>query len=62
MTLDEFLRQFGSGLDQGFSLLGLGVTFLAGIVASAVCPCTLPVGLGMASAAGASEAQSRRTG
>lgn len=62
MTLDEFLRQFGSGLDQGFSLLGLGVTFLAGIVASAVCPCTLPVGLGMASAAGASEAQSRRSG
>lgn len=62
MTLDELLRQFGSGLDQGSSLLGLGVTFLAGIVASAVCPCTLPVGLGMASAAGASEAQSRRSG
>jgi len=62
MTLDEFLRQFGSGLDQGFSLLGLGVTFLAGIVASAVCPCTLPVGLGMAGAAGASEAESRRSG
>lgn len=62
MTLDEFLRQFGAGLDQGVSLLGLGVTFLAGIVASAVCPCTLPVGLGVASAAGASEAESRRGG
>lgn len=62
MTLDEFLRQFGAGLDQGFSLLGLGVTFLAGIVASSVCPCTLPVGLGMASAAGASEAEWRRSG
>lgn len=62
MTLDEFLRQFGAGLDQGVSLLGLGVTFVAGIVASAVCPCTLPVGLGMASAAGASEAESRRGG
>lgn len=62
MTLDEFLRQFGSGLDNGISLVGLGVTFLAGIVASAVCPCTLPVGLGMASAAGASEAESRRSG
>lgn len=24
MTLDEFLRQFGSGLDQRFSLLGPG--------------------------------------
>lgn len=62
MTLDEFLRQFGSGLDQGFSLLGLGVVFLAGIVASGVCPCTLPVGLAMAGAAGASEAESRRSG
>lgn len=62
MTLDEFLRQFGSAIHQGTSPLGLGVTFLAGIVASAVCPCTLPVGLGMASAAGASEAQSRRSG
>lgn len=62
MTLDEFLRQFGSGLDNGISLVGLGVTFLAGIVASAICPCTLPVGLGMASAAGASEAESRRSG
>lgn len=62
MTLDEFLRQFGSGLDGGISLAGLGVVFLAGIVASGVCPCTLPVGLGMAGAAGASEAESRRNG
>lgn len=62
MTLDEFLRQFGSGLSGGISLVGLGVVFLAGIVASAVCPCTLPVGLGMASAAGASEVQARRSG
>lgn len=62
MTLDEFLRQFGASLDQGVSLLGLGVTLLAGIVASAVCPCTLPVGLGMASVAGASQAESRHSG
>lgn len=62
MTLDEFLRQFAAGLDQGDSLLGIGVIFLAGIVASAVCPCTLPVGLGIASTSGASEAESRRGG
>lgn len=62
MTLDAFLRQFGPGLDSGISLIGLGVVFLAGIVASAVCPCTLPVGLGMAGAAGASEVEAKRSG
>jgi len=62
VTLDAFLRQFGSSLDGGISLVGLGIVFLAGIVASAVCPCTVPVGLGMASAAGASEAEMRRSG
>ncbi len=59
MTLDEFLRQVGAG--HGF-LVALGVSFLGGIVSSAVCPCTLPVGLGMASVAGASELQARRQG
>ena len=59
MTLEEFLRQIGSG--HGL-FVGLGVSFLAGIVAGAVCPCTLPVGLGMASVAGASEVQARRQG
>lgn len=61
ITLDEFLRQFGSGLGQGL-LVALAVSFLAGIVASAVCPCTLPVGLGMASVSGASEAEARAKG
>ena len=62
MTLDEFLRQFGASLGDGVSLIAMGVVFLAGIVASAVCPCTLPVGLGVVSVAGASEAQSKRSG
>lgn len=62
MTLEAFLRQFGAGLDGGFSLIALGIVFLAGIVASALCPCTLPVGLGVASAAGASEADDPRSG
>lgn len=61
MTLDAFLHSFGSGLPDG-SLIALGVAMLAGIVASGVCPCTLPVGLGMASVVSASESQSRRTG
>ena len=59
MTLDAFLRDAGSG--HGFGI-ALGISFLGGIVASAVCPCTLPVGLGVAGAAGASEVQTRREG
>ena len=61
MTLEQFLRNFGSDLPEG-SLLGLVVALVAGIVASAVCPCTLPVGIGVAGVAGASESQSRRSG
>jgi len=59
VTLEEFLRQVGSG--HGF-VVALGVSVLGGLVSSAVCPCTLPVGLGMASVAGASELQARRQG
>ena len=60
MTLEEFLRRFGSV--AGHSFWGFGIVLMAGIVASAVCPCTLPVGLGIAGMAGASESKSRRTG
>ncbi|MBN8945091.1 MAG: thiol:disulfide interchange protein [Rhizobiales bacterium] len=58
MTFEQVL-QLGSGQN---SLTALGLTFLAGIVASAVCPCTLPVGLGVAGVASASEARSRLAG
>lgn len=61
MTLEEFLRRFASTL-AGHSFWGWGIAVVAGIVSSAVCPCTLPVGLGIAGVAGASESQSRRTG
>ncbi len=50
MTLEEDLQQFSSGF------------LLGGVIAGAVCPCTLPVGLGIAGAAGAAETQSRRSG
>lgn len=59
ITLDEFLRQVGSG--HGL-LLTVGVSFVAGIVASAVCPCTLPVGIGVATVASASETDKQRQG
>lgn len=61
MTLEEFLRRFGSVL-AGHYFWSLPIVLMAGIVASAVCPCTLPVGLGIAGMAGASESKSRRTG
>ena len=61
MTLDEYFQHFGSGFSGG-PLLAIPVALLGGVVAGAVCPCTLPVGFGVAGAAGASEAQSRRSG
>jgi len=61
MMLEDFLQQFDSILSQG-SLLAVGVALVAGVLASAVCPCTLPVGLGMAGVVGTTESQSRRAG
>jgi cytochrome c-type biogenesis protein len=61
MTLEAFLQRFASSLPDG-SFWAVGVALLAGIMASAVCPCTLPMGLGMAGVVGASESQSRRSG
>lgn len=61
MTVEEFLQKFASSLADG-SFWTFGVALVAGIMASAVCPCTLPMGLGMAGVVGASENQSRRTG
>ncbi|MBN9617200.1 MAG: thiol:disulfide interchange protein [Acidobacteriales bacterium 59-55] len=59
MTLEEFLRHFSH---FGGPLFVLVILPLAGVVASAVCPCTIPVGIGIAGMAGTSEAQNRREG
>lgn len=61
MTLEDFLRQFGFGLSAG-PLVALLVALGGGVVASAVCPCTVPMGLGVASVVGASQGRSRRHG
>ena len=61
MTFDAFLHRFAASLGHG-PFVAFGVAVLAGIMASGVCPCTLPVGLGMAGVIGASESQSRWTG
>lgn len=51
MTLESFLENFEGDLSEA-SLLSFGLAFLAGIVSSGVCPCTLPVGLGIAGISG----------
>lgn len=61
MTLDAFLENFASSLPQG-SVWAVFLAIAAGVVASAVCPCTVPVGLGVAGMAGSSASKSRRGG
>jgi cytochrome c-type biogenesis protein len=58
MTLEQVLAPLaGHGL-----LAALPLTLLGGIVASGVCPCTVPMGLGVAGLAGASETRARSSG
>ena len=61
MILEDFLRSFGTWLPHASGGAFL-VAIVAGVLASAVCPCTLPVGIGVATAAGGSESQERRSG
>lgn len=59
MTLESFFENFGGDLSEA-SLLSFAIAMLAGIVSSGVCPCTLPVGLGIAGLASSnSEGKSR---
>lgn len=62
MMLQNLPQQFSSVLSLPLGPTALLVSVLAGVVASAVCPCTLPVGLGVAGVAGSSELRTRRTG
>lgn len=47
MNLQAFLDQFGSSLAQG-SIMSILIALGAGVIACAICPCTLPVGVGIA--------------
>lgn len=61
MTLEAFLSDWQHALaDSG--PLTLGLAAVAGVLASAVCPCTLPVGIGIAGLVGSSESRSRKAG
>jgi cytochrome c-type biogenesis protein len=61
MTLDSFLQQFAAQIPHGL-FWALGIAFVAGVLASAVCPCTLPMGLGMASVVGSYETSQKKSG
>ena len=61
MILEEFLQQFGASLTNAGGGAPL-VAIVAGVLASAVCPCTVPVGIGVATAAGGTESHERRCG
>jgi cytochrome c-type biogenesis protein len=47
MSLEQFIQQFSQSLAQG-SFLSLLIAAGAGMITTGVCPCTLPVGLGIA--------------
>ena len=47
MSLEHFIEQFSRSLAQG-SFLSLLIAAGAGMITTGVCPCTLPVGLGIA--------------
>ena len=59
--MEDFLREFATSLPSA-GAAALLVAVVAGVLASAVCPCTVPVGLGVATAAGGTESQERRSG
>lgn len=61
MILEDFLQRFGAWLPHASGAAVL-VAIVAGVLASAVCPCTLPVGIGVATAAGGTTSQERRGG
>ena len=47
MSLEHFIQQFSQALANG-NLYSLLIAAGAGIITTGVCPCTLPVGLGIA--------------
>lgn len=61
MNFDLFLENFASAL-LGGSFWSFGIAFVAGILSSSVCPCTLPMGIGVAGVVSSAEAKSRKKG
>jgi cytochrome c-type biogenesis protein len=61
MILDEFLNNFSSVLSSA-SWMTPFIAMIGGVLASSVCPCTLPMGLGMAGVISANETEEQKSG
>lgn len=61
MNLEYFLNEFTGSFQDG-SWLSFAIAFVAGLISSGVCPCTLPVGIGFASYVGSSSVRESKTG
>jgi len=61
MIVEEFLQTYADVLLHG-SWLVVGIAVVAGLLSSAICPFTLPVGLGVAGVVGTSESRVRGSG
>ena len=61
MIVQEFLQTYADVLLHG-SWLVVGIAFVAGLLSSAICPFTLPVGLGVAGVVGTAESRKRGSG
>ena len=61
MNFENFVQQFSQSLTHG-SFLSILIAALAGIISTGVCPCTLPVGFGIAGLASSNTEQKSNTG
>lgn len=61
MNFENFVQQFSQSLTHG-SFLSILIATLAGLISTGVCPCTLPVGFGIAGFASINTEQKSNTG
>ena len=61
MIVEEFLKTYAEVLLHG-SWLVVGIALVAGLLSSAICPFTVPVGLGVVGVVGTAESRSRGSG
>lgn len=61
MTFSDFLNDFASYFANP-GLIAVGLALVGGVFASSVCPCSLPVGLGMTGVMASQEANKKKNG